>query len=353
MRAPAAIRLRQGHALGPPDRPLHRRRGRPRRRLAPHAGHADRPQHGPRGASSRSGPASGSRSCSPGPCRTRARRRRSTPRPRWHRPRSSGPTGPASCSYHGPYREAVVRSLITLKALTYAAHRRHRGRADHLAARGHRRRAELGLPLLLAARRHDHAGGAAAHRLYRRGRGLAASGSGARSPATRATCRSCTGWPASAGSPSGRPTGCPATRDSAPVRIGNAAVDQRPARRVRRGHRRGDARPRQAGLRFDRHTWSLMRKLLDFLESTGTSRTRASGRCAGRGGISCYSKVMAWVAFDRAIRMAERGRPGTEERWRQVRDQIHQEVCAQGYDAGAGHVHAVLRQHPSWTHRCC
>jgi GH15 family glucan-1,4-alpha-glucosidase len=45
---------------------------------------------------------------------------------------------------------------------------------------------------------------------------------------------------------------------------------------------------------------------------------------------------MAWVAFDRAIRMAELGRPGTEERWRQVRDRIHQEVCAQGYDAGRG-----------------
>ncbi len=45
---------------------------------------------------------------------------------------------------------------------------------------------------------------------------------------------------------------------------------------------------------------------------------------------------MAWVAFDRAIKVAELGRPGAEARWRTVRDQIHAEVCAKGYDAARG-----------------
>jgi GH15 family glucan-1,4-alpha-glucosidase len=45
---------------------------------------------------------------------------------------------------------------------------------------------------------------------------------------------------------------------------------------------------------------------------------------------------MAWVAFDRAVRLTELGQPGPAERWRQARDQIHSEVCAKGYDPVRG-----------------
>jgi GH15 family glucan-1,4-alpha-glucosidase len=46
-----------------------------------------------------------------------------------------------------------------------------------------------------------------------------------------------------------------------------------------------------------------------------------------------YSKVMAWVVFDRALRAAERfGLDGPIERWKEVRDEIHREVCEKGYD---------------------
>jgi GH15 family glucan-1,4-alpha-glucosidase len=46
-----------------------------------------------------------------------------------------------------------------------------------------------------------------------------------------------------------------------------------------------------------------------------------------------YSKVMAWVVFDRAVRVAERfGLEAPLERWREVRDAIHHEVCERGYD---------------------
>ncbi len=50
-----------------------------------------------------------------------------------------------------------------------------------------------------------------------------------------------------------------------------------------------------------------------------------------------YSKVMAWVAFDRAIQGAEKfGLRGDVSRWREVREEIHQEVCRQGYDPQLG-----------------
>ena len=61
--------------------------------------------------------------------------------------------GPTRCPTDVPHADVVRRSLLTLRLLTHEADRRHRRRADHLAARGLRRRAQLGLPLLLAARR--------------------------------------------------------------------------------------------------------------------------------------------------------------------------------------------------------
>ena len=46
-----------------------------------------------------------------------------------------------------------------------------------------------------------------------------------------------------------------------------------------------------------------------------------------------YSKVMAWVVFDRVVKLTERfGLEAPLDRWKQVRDEIHAEVCEQGYD---------------------
>ena len=53
---------------------------------------------------------------------------------------------------------------------------------------------------------------------------------------------------------------------------------------------------------------------------------------------------MAWVVFDRAVRLVEQfGLEAPVERWKRVRDEIHDEVCEHGYDPERQHVHPVLR----------
>ncbi len=69
------------------------------------------------------------------------------------------------CRYRGPGREAVLRSLLTTKLMTHALSGGDRRRPDHLLARGHRRGRELGLPVLLAARRRARAADADGSRL--------------------------------------------------------------------------------------------------------------------------------------------------------------------------------------------
>ena len=66
---------------------------------------------------------------------------------------------------------------------------------------------------------------------------------------------------------------------------------------------------------------------------SGAGPTTGSGRRAGPQRHYTYSKVMAWVVFDRAVRLAERfALEAPVERWTQVRDEIHREVCERGYD---------------------
>ena len=72
------------------------------------------------------------------------------------------------CTLEGRWSEAVRRSLITLKALTYAPDGRHRGGPHDVAAGGHRGRSQLGLPLLLAAGRDADASRVRPRRLPRR-----------------------------------------------------------------------------------------------------------------------------------------------------------------------------------------
>jgi GH15 family glucan-1,4-alpha-glucosidase len=79
-----------------------------------------------------------------------------------------------------------------------------------------------------------------------------------------------------------------------------------------------------------------VRALLRFLERHWSEPDEGIWEVRGPRRHFVHSKVMAWVAFDQAVRGAERGDPGTVDRWRAVRDQIHAEVCEKGYDAGRG-----------------
>jgi GH15 family glucan-1,4-alpha-glucosidase len=92
-----------------------------------------------------------------------------------------------------------------------------------------------------------------------------------------------------------------------------------------------------AGLGRGHSAWDLQYKLLEHLESIW--RQADNGLWEVRGGVRqfTHSKVMVWVAFDRAIKSVQRlGVEGPLGRWRALRAQVHREVCEQAYDASLG-----------------
>jgi GH15 family glucan-1,4-alpha-glucosidase len=91
------------------------------------------------------------------------------------------------------------------------------------------------------------------------------------------------------------------------------------------------------GLEPDENAWSLQAALLDYLEAHWRLPDAGIWEIRGPPRRFTHSAVMAWVAFDRAIHSAETS--GFElgaERWRQVAARIHDDVCRNGYDADRG-----------------
>ena len=125
----------------------------------------------------------------------------------------------------------------------------------------------------------------------------------------------------------------PGYEGSAPVRIGNAASNQF---QIDVYGELMDAllQAREGGLDADDDTWRLQVALMKWLETEWDEPDEGIWEVRGPRRHFVHSKVMAWVAFDRAIRMSEEfGREGPVERWREIRAQIHREVCERGYDA--------------------
>ena len=122
---------------------------------------------------------------------------------------------------------------------------------------------------------------------------------------------------------------------SQPVRIGNAASEQFQLD-VYGGVMHSIYTAHCAGLGTDENEWRMQVALMNFLESNWNQPDKGIWEVRGPERHFTQSKMMTWVAFDRAIRMVEefgRSADGKLDRWRATRDEIHAQVCARGYNA--------------------
>jgi GH15 family glucan-1,4-alpha-glucosidase len=235
------------------------------------------------------------------------------------------------CTYDGPWRAAVVRSLVTLKALIY------RPTGGMVAAPTTSLPERLGgvrnwdyrfcwvrdatftlLALLVAG--YTEEAGAWRDWLLR-----AAAGEPGRLQIMYGLAgeRRLAEWEV---------PWLPGYAGSAPVRVGNAASRQR---QLDVFGELMDAlhRARLAGLPPSKDAWTLERAILEHLEGTWDEPDEGIWEVRSGRHEFVHSKVMAWTAVDRAVRAVERlGVEGPLDRWRALRDRIHAEVCAKGFD---------------------
>jgi GH15 family glucan-1,4-alpha-glucosidase len=120
---------------------------------------------------------------------------------------------------------------------------------------------------------------------------------------------------------------------SRPVRIGNLAHEQRQLDVF--GELLDTAyAARRYGITEVDGSWSAVKVLIDFLEKLWRAPDEGIWEIRGEPRHFVHSKVMAWVAFDRAVKGVEDfGLEGPVDRWRAVRQEIHDDICAHGYDA--------------------
>ena len=84
-------------------------------------------------------------------------------------------------------------------------------------------------------------------------------------------------------------------------------------------------------------SWDLERALVEHVEKIWEKPDEGIWEIRGEPRQLTFSKAMAWVALDRAIRTAEDfGSKAPLQRWRALRDRIHAEVCNRGFDSGLG-----------------
>jgi GH15 family glucan-1,4-alpha-glucosidase len=124
--------------------------------------------------------------------------------------------------------------------------------------------------------------------------------------------------------------------ESTPVRVGNAASTQvqldvfGELMDTFYQARRGGLTPRESD-------WAFQRTLLQHLETVWRSPDAGIWEVRGPNQHFTFSKVMAWVALDRGIHTAEQfGLEGPLDRWKDVRAEIHRDVCTCAYDPALG-----------------
>jgi GH15 family glucan-1,4-alpha-glucosidase len=125
----------------------------------------------------------------------------------------------------------------------------------------------------------------------------------------------------------------PGYQGSAPVRVGNDAFSQLQldvygelTDALYQGWKMGlDGAPA---------AWDLAGTLIDYLEKIWREPDEGIWEIRGAPQHFTHSKVMAWVAFDRAVRSVEElGFEGPVERWRELRDTMHREICAAAFNS--------------------
>ncbi|MGW3414145.1 glycoside hydrolase family 15 protein [Streptomyces sp. NPDC000888] len=240
----------------------------------------------------------------------------------------------ARCRYDGPHRDIVMRSLITLKALTYEP------TGGIVAAPTTSLPEELGgvrnwdyrycwlrdstltLGALLSAGYHEEA------EAWRDWLLRAVAGD----PADLQIMYGLSGerrlteyeipW-------------LPGFARSSPVRVGNDAVNQLQLDVY------GEvidslSLARSSGMPMKPHMWRVQVALMEFLRTAWRQPDEGIWEVRGPRRHFVYSKVMAWVAADRAVRTLETDPKlgGDLNGWRAMRDEVHQEVCERGYDPG-------------------
>jgi GH15 family glucan-1,4-alpha-glucosidase len=123
---------------------------------------------------------------------------------------------------------------------------------------------------------------------------------------------------------------------SQPVRIGNAASEQLQLDVY------GEVldalyQARVRGVGIDPQAWRIQRVALDHLAEAWHEPDEGIWEIRGERRHFVHSKAMAWVAFDRAVRTVEdQDLEGPVDRWRELRDEIHNEVCERGFDQELG-----------------